>query len=218
VDLGLNDMATCSDGTVFAAPRPLRSALRRLRRAGRRLSRKRKGSRNRAKARRRLARQHYRVANVRKDALHKATTAIVRRFSQVAIEDLNVRGMASNHRLARAILDVGLYEFRRQLTYKAQMYGTEVVVAGRWFPSSKLCSACGHQRDDLPLHVRAWTCSACGAHHDRDLNAARNLASLCTLGQRGIHACGDRSPVPSATEGEQPIVEAGIRLPSLDSE
>jgi putative transposase len=216
VDLGLNDMATCSDGTVFAAPRPLRPALRRLRRAGRRLSRKQRGSRNRAKARHRLARQHYRVANIRKDALHKATAAIVRRFSCVAIEDLNVRGMAANHRLARAILDVGLSEFRRQLAYKAELYGTVVEVADRWFPSSKLCSACGQQREDLPLHVRAWQCSACGARHDRDLNAARNLAQLCTLGQRGTHACGDRSPVPSTSEGTQPVGEAGIRLPSRE--
>jgi putative transposase len=201
IDLGLNALATCSDGAVFPAPRPLRAALRRLRRASRRLSRKQRGSRNRAKARQRLARQHYRVANVRKDALHKATTAIVRLFGVVAVEDLNVRGMTANRHLARAILDVGLYEFRRQLAYKAEMYGTTILVADRWFPSSKLCSACGFKRDDLPLHVRAWECSACGARHERDLNAARNLAALCTIGQMGMHACGDRSSTPSTLKG-----------------
>lgn len=201
VDLGVARIATCSDGTTYPNPMPLRKSLRQLRRLSRRVGRKRKGSRNREKARRRLARLHYRVANVRKDALHKATTDIARRFSAVAIEDLNVRGMVANRSLARAISDVGLSEFRRQLSYKAQMYGTRVVVAGRWFPSSKLCSACGHEMGTMPLGVREWTCPGCGARHDRDLNAARNLAKLCTGGQPGIDACGDRSPAPSTVEG-----------------
>jgi putative transposase len=143
VDLGINRLATCSDGTVFDNPQPLCAALKRLRRLGRRLSRKRRGSRNRAKARRRLERLHYRVATVRQDALHKATTNLVRRFGTVVLEDLNVKGMAANRCLARAILDVGLCEFRRQLTYKAQWYGTRLVIADRWFPSSKRCSAWG---------------------------------------------------------------------------
>jgi putative transposase len=201
VDLGISHLATCSDGTVFENPRPLAGCLRRLRRACRRLSRKQKGSGNRQKARRRLERLHCRVANVRKDALHKATTAIVLAFAAVVIEELNVRGMAANRRLARAVLDAGLFEFRRQLTYKAEQYGTRLVVAGRWFPSSKLCSACGHRLDTLPLDVRRWTCPACGTAHDRDLNAARNLDKLCTAGQAGMDAWGDRSSAPTPAVG-----------------
>jgi putative transposase len=202
VDLGVSHLATCSDGTVFDNPRPLAGCLRRLRRACRRLSRKQQGSANRKKARRRLERLHCRAANVRKDALHKATTAIVLAFAAVAIEDLNVTGMAANGRLARAVLDAGLFEFRRQLTYKAEQYGTRLVVADRWFPSSKLCGTCGHKLDSLPLDVRRWTCPACGTVHDRDLNAARNLETLLsTAGQAGMNAWGDRSPAPTSTVG-----------------
>jgi putative transposase len=202
VDLGINRLATCSDGTVFDNPRPLQAALKRLRRLGRRLSRKRRGSRNRHKARQRLERLHYRVANIRQNALHIATTAIVRAFAVVVLEDLNVKGMAANHCLARAILDVGLYEFRRQLTYKAEWHGTRLVVADRWFPSSKRCHVCGQVLAELPLEVRQWTCPVCAAVHDRDHNAASNLEWFAsTAGQAGIHAWGDRSPAPRTVLG-----------------
>jgi putative transposase len=122
----------------------------------------------------RLARLHARISNVRQDWLHQTTTRLVRRFSVLGIEDLEVRGMMANQRLARSIGDRGFYEFRRQLQYKAKLYGAEVVTADRWFPSSKMCSVCGWISGKLPLSVREWTCE-CGALHDRDINAARNL-------------------------------------------
>jgi putative transposase len=126
VDLGVRRMATCSDGLTFENPLPLRRWLRRLKRLARWHSRKQPGSRNRRKSRQRLARLHDRIANIRKDALHQATTRIIRRFSTVVVEDLNVRGLLANHHLARAIQDVGLFEFRRQLTYKAAWYGATI--------------------------------------------------------------------------------------------
>lgn len=202
IDLGIKAMATCSDGTTFDNPMPLRKELKKLKRLNRRLSRKVKGSKNRAKAKAKVAKLHYRIANVRKDALHKATTEIVRKFSAVGIEDLNVKGMTANHKIARAIGDVGLYEFRRQLTYKAKMYGTDIVVADRFYPSSKTCHVCEHVLDTLSLKEREWVCPQCGTHHDRDLNAAKNLAKLCTAGHAGAgpqgpNACGDRSSITS---------------------
>jgi putative transposase len=178
VDLGVKAMATLSDGGVIAGPKALRRNLKKLRRLGRALSRKAKGSANRGKAAARLARLHARIADVRRDALHKATTEIVRRFGVVGIEDLNVRGMMANGRLARAIADVGVFEFRRRLDYKAPMHGSRVVVAGRWFPSSRLCSDCGHIHGGLTLADREWACDGCGVVHDRDLNAAINLRSV----------------------------------------
>ena len=175
VDLGVKALATLSDGSVIEGPKALRANLTRLRRMSRALSRKVKGSANRRKAQARLARLHARVANVRRDALHKATTSIVRRFAVIGIEDLNVRGMMRNGRLARAIADIGAFEFRRQLNYKAPMHTSRVVVADRWFPSSKRCSDCGHVHLGLTLSDREWTCLACGVVHDRDDNAAKNL-------------------------------------------
>ena len=144
---------------------------------GRALSRKVKGSANRHKAAAKLARLHARIANIRRDALHKATTTIVRKFTVIGIEDLNVRGMMANRRVARAIADIGAFEFRRQLDYKAPMNGSRVVVADRWFPSSKTCSDCGHVHTGLALSDREWTCEACGVIHDREENAAINLSS-----------------------------------------
>jgi putative transposase len=198
VDLGVRRLATCSDGLMFDNPLPLRRHLRRLKRLARRHGRKCRGSRNRRKSRQRLARLHSRIANIRKDALHKATTQVIQHFTTVVIEDLNVRGMLANPTLARAIADVGLHEFRRQLTYKAALYGTTVVVADRWFPSSQRCSVCGHRHRDLALGDASWTCSWCGTLHDRDLNAARNLAELgVPAGSREVTPEGDRSSATS---------------------
>jgi len=126
---------------------------------------------------------------VRADALHKLTTDLVRRFTLIGLEDLHVRGMLANHRLARAVADMGMAEFRRQLTYKAAMGGTCLVTADRWFPSSKTCSACGFVLKELPLSVREWTCPACGAGHDRDVNAAINLRNLAVSST--VSACGE---------------------------
>ena len=175
VDLGVKHLATLSDGTVVDGPRPLRSVLGRLRRLSRGLSRKAKGSRNRDKARLRVARCHARVAGIRSDALHKLTTSLVRTYGCVIIEDLNVKGMGRNRRLSRAIADMGFGEFRRQLAYKQALSESEVIVADRWFPSSRLCTRCNALNEGLTLNDRIFDCGGCGHREDRDLNAARNL-------------------------------------------
>jgi putative transposase len=198
VDLGVSALATLSTGETFLGPKPYKALLGRLRRLSRSLSRKQKGSANRAKAKAKLSRLHARIANIRADALHKLTTDLTRRFHTIGIEDLNVRGMVKNRHLARSIMDMSFFEFRRQLEYKAAMRGGQVVVADRFFASSKACSACGYKLDDLPLSVREWTCPNCGTIHDRDRNAAKNLlayglAALSgpTASSAGCQACGE---------------------------
>jgi putative transposase len=175
VDLGITALATLSDGSRVPAAKPLRRYLQKLKRLSRSLSRKQRGSRNRSKAKTKLARLHQQIANIRADALHKLTTNLTR-YRTIVIEDLNVTGMLANRNLSRAIADVGFFEFRRQLRYKAAMAGSRVLVADRWFPSTKLCSACGAKNGALTLSERIWTCGSCGTSHDRDVNAARNLA------------------------------------------
>ncbi|QYC40169.1 putative transposase [Nonomuraea coxensis DSM 45129] len=174
VDAGLTALLTLSSGEQIANPRHERRERRRLARAQRALARKEKGSKNRAKARLRVAKVYARIADRRRDHLHKVTTRLVRDNQVIAVEDLSVRNLVRNRRLARAVSDAGWRELRRMLEYKATWYGRTLVVADRWFPSSKLCSACGTLRNDLPLSVRAWAC-ACGTVHDREVNAARNL-------------------------------------------
>lgn len=175
VDLGLHTLATLDDGTKIFAPKPLRRYLKKLARLHHALSRKQRGSKNRGKAKTKLARLHRRIADIRADALHKLTSSLVN-AAVIAIEDLNVAGMLANRRLARAIGDVGLFEFRRQLEYKAKLAGSSVIVADRWFASSKLCSTCSVKNDALTLSERTWTCASCSTSHDRDVNAAVNLA------------------------------------------
>lgn len=191
VDLGVKALATMSDGSTVEGPKALRSNLKRLKHLSRSLSRKVKGSANRRKDKAKLARLHARISNIRKDGLHKLTTELVNRFTVIGIEDLNVKGMMANGKLSRAIADMGFYEFKRQLTYKADMAGTRIVVADRWFPSSKTCSDCGHIMPTLPLSVRDWACPACGAVHDRDCNAAINLKNMAVSST--VTACGAES-------------------------
>ena len=149
-----------------------------MRRLSRSLSRKVKGSESRRRAKAKLARLHARIGNIRSNALHQLTTDLTRRFHTIGIEDLNVRGMVKNRHLSRAVSDMGFFEFRRQLKYKAAQRGGVIVVADRWYPSSKTCSCCGHKLDSLALSVREWACPACGTFHDRDVNAAINLKNL----------------------------------------
>lgn len=189
VDLGLTTLATLSTGQKECGPKAHTALLARLRRLSRALSRKVKGSGNRRKARERLARLHARIAAVRQDALHKLTTSLTRRFNIIGVEDLNVRGMASNRRLARSIMDASFFEFRRLLEYKMAMRGGQVVVADRFFASSKTCSSCSHRVDALPLPVRHWVCPACGVRHDRDVNAAINLKNYAA--SSAVSACGE---------------------------
>lgn len=177
VDLGVKTLATLSTGEVVENLRPLRTAQKRLRRANRKLHRRVKGSLNRNKQRKVLARIHRRIANIRQDRLHKLTTRLCRENQTVVIEDLNVRGMVENHRLAQSISDAGFGMFRTMLTYKSALYGTRLVLADRFYPSSKTCSSCGLVKDQLSLDERIFACE-CGLRIDRDLNAALNLRSL----------------------------------------
>jgi putative transposase len=189
VDLGVKALATLSTGEVVHGPKALAMLLARLRRTSRSLSRKVKGSANRRKAKSKLAKLHARIACVRQDGLHKLSADLTRRFQAIVLEDLNVRGMVRNRHLARAVSDMGFAEFRRQVEYKAAMRGGEVIFADRFYPSSKTCSGCGHVLDVLPLSMREWTCPACGAAHDRDLNAAVNLKNLAA--SSAVSACGE---------------------------
>jgi len=207
VDLGVNRLATLSNGEKFDGPKPLRQELRKLRRLSRRLSRKRKGSKNGHKARMRLARLHYRIRCIRQDALHKLTSYLTENFAVIAIEDLNVKGMLRNRCLARAIADMGFHEFRRQLDYKARMRGNHVEIVDRWFASSKACSQCGRVKENLTLSDRAFACEGCGFQCDRDLNAAMNLFG--TVSSTGTQACGEEGPGSSTRWSETILCEAG---------
>jgi putative transposase len=186
VDLGISHLATLSTGEKIPNPRHLDAAQRRLRRAQRRCARRRgpdrrtgrTASKRWLKARARADRTHTRVANLRRDATHRLTSRLVRDHDVIVIEDLHVAGMLRNRKLARHIADVGWAEIRRQLTYKTERAGVRLVVADRWFASSKICSGCGTAKAKLPLSVRTFACLACGIVLDRDENAARNLAAL----------------------------------------
>ena len=179
VDFGLTTFATLSSEAghheKIASPNPLRSALRRLATAQRRCARKQRGSRNQRKATLVVAKLHRRIKNVREHFVHQFTTDLARTKSVIVVEDLNVANMVKNRSLARAISDQGWSEARRQWGYKTKQHGSRLIAADRFFASSKICSACGHRLEKLPLGVRRWTCPACGAEHDRDGNAAENL-------------------------------------------
>lgn len=185
VDAGVTSLLTLSTGEKIANPKFEKKDRKRLARAQRVLARKQKGSANRAKAKLRVARIHGRIADRRRDVLHKLTTRLVREHDVIAIEDLTVRNMVKNHSLARAIHDASWSELRRQLEYKADWYGRQVIAIDRWYPSSKTCSACGAIVEKLPLDVREWTCR-CGATHDRDVNAAKVIKAAGLA----VSACG----------------------------
>jgi len=191
VDLGILALATFSDGTRVENPRALKRSLRKIKRLQRTVSRRQTGSANRRKAVQQLARAHFRVANIRKDTLHQATSLLAKTRSAVVLEDLNVGGMMKDHRLAQAIADVGLYEFRRQMSYKGEWYGCEVLFADRFYPSSKRCSRCGNVKAELDLSERVYECDICHLILDRDLNAALNLERWTTASSAGIDACGE---------------------------
>ncbi|GLY25085.1 RNA-guided endonuclease TnpB family protein [Micromonospora sp. NBRC 101691] len=174
VDAGLDSLLTLSTGEKIVNPRHERRDRVALARAQRELARKAQGSHNRAKARLKVARVHARITDRRRDHLHKLTTRLVRENQTIVIEDLTVRNMVKNYRLARAISDAAWRQFRTLLEYKADWHGRDLVVVDRWFPSSKLCSACGALAERMPLKLRSWTCR-CGQTHDRDVNAARNI-------------------------------------------
>jgi putative transposase len=191
IDLGASAMATLSTGEKIVGPKPHKRLLSRLRQLSKALSRKVKGSKNRAKAKIKLARLHARISNIRLDAIHKFTTGLTQRFGTICIEDLSVRRMVKNRCLARSISDMGFQEIRRQLEYKTTRNGNRLVIADRFFPSSKTCSHCGHVLTELSLSIREWSCPCCEKTHDRDLNAAKNLVAYAV--SFTVKACGDSS-------------------------
>ena len=200
IDVGLDHLLTLSTGEKITNPRHERRDRTRLARAQRELSRKAKGEgANRAKARRKVARIYARISDRRRDHLHRLTTRLVRENQTLVIEDLSVRNMVKNRKLARAISDAAWAEFRSLLEYKAAWYGREVIAVDRFFPSSKLCSACGTLAERMPLHVRTWTCAGCGTTHDRDVNAAKNLLAA----GRAVSVCGAGVRPQRSTPGGQ---------------
>src|SRR6266700_2222181 len=218
VDLGIKDFAVTSNGDKIPNPRRLARRERNLARYQRRLARCQKGSANRAKARAKVARAHRKVRASRTDFLHRASARLVRGHDVIVLEDLAVKNMVRNRTLAKAICDCGWGTFRAMIEYKAARYGRRVITAGRWYPSSKTCSACGYLLVDLSLNTRTWQCPSCGTRHDRDHNAAKNIlaAGLAVAGDNPGHACGadvrpQGNPLRrSAVKQEPRPVRAGI--------
>jgi putative transposase len=191
VDLGIKTLAVCSDGLIFENPKALNKKEEKLKRVQRELSRRNKGGMNRTKSKKKLQKVHKDISNIRNDNLHKVTTAIVRtKPSTIVIEDLAVKNMVKNHKLAKSVSDASFGEFRRQLEYKCTWAGINLVIANRFFPSSKMCSGCGQINDSLKLSDRVYSCD-CGISLDRDLNASYNLRNYFTDSLSGINAFGD---------------------------
>lgn len=186
IDLGLTHFAILSDGEKIPAPNAFRKHEKKLAKLQRRLAKKKKGSKNRTKARLKVAKLHAKIADIRKDFIHKLSTRLIHENQVIAVETLAVSNMQKNRKLAKSISDAGWAEFVRQLEYKARWYGRELVKIDRSYPSSKRCSDCGYTAEKMPLSVRQWTCPECGANHDRDVNAARNiLAAGLAVSARG---------------------------------
>ncbi|MGF1427983.1 RNA-guided endonuclease InsQ/TnpB family protein [Kitasatospora sp. LaBMicrA B282] len=208
LDAGITSLVALSTGEKIANPKYERADRERLAKAQREHARKAEGSNNREKARRKIARVHVRIADRRRDFLHKLTTRLVRENQTVVIEDLTVRNLLKNKKLARAVSDASWSELRSMLEYKCAWYGRELITIDRWFPSSKLCSACGAIRAKLPLNIREWTCD-CGATHDRDVNAARNILAAGLA----VSACGDGVRPQRSTPGGRSSVKQEVVPP-----
>jgi putative transposase len=175
IDLGVTSLVTLSSGEHVANPKGFKAKRQKLRKAQKALSRKQKGSNNRYKARLKVAKVHEEISDARKDFLHKLSTRLVRENQTIAIEDLAVKNMLKNRKLSLSISDASWGELVRQLTYKCDWYGRTLIKIDRWFPSSKRCGNCGYIVEKLPLNIRAWDCPQCDTHHDRDINAAKNI-------------------------------------------
>ena len=204
---GIISLVTTSDEETFANPKNLSKLHTKLRLAQKSLSRKTKGSNNYQKARLKVARIHARIKDSRLDYTHKLTTQLIRENQTIVVEDLAVKNMVKNHKLARAISDANWSELVRQLEYKAEWYGRQLIKIDRYFPSSKRCSNCGHVVEKLPLNIREWKCQECGTHHDRDINAAINiLAAGLAVSVCGatVRPEGSKSPKAGAMKQKAP--------------
>jgi putative transposase len=175
LDVGITSLIATSDGDKITNPKHFKRLKKKLKREQKVLSRKQKGSRNRQKARLKVARVHRQISDSRKDFLHKLTTQLVRENQTIVVEDLAIKNMVKNHKLASSISDASWGELVRQLDYKCRWYGRELIKIDRWFPSSKRCGNCGHIVGKMPLNIREWECPSCGANHDRDINASKNI-------------------------------------------
>jgi putative transposase len=207
VDLGVKALATLSDGTVIPNPRHLKNKLKKLKRLHRCVSRRKKGGKNRRRAVQQLARQYAAVHNQRQNTLHHITTRLAKTKQTIVIENLNVAGMMKNHHLAQAIGDVGWYEFRRQVTYKAAWYGCRIILADRWMASTKTCSRCGWVDETIALKDPIFQCQQCGLVIDRDLNAAINLSKLADSSPESENACG----VESSGSSQKAVVKLSTK-------
>lgn len=216
VDLGLSTFAKLSTGEPVHAPKPLKKALSALRRAQRRVARRKKGSHRRTKAKARVARIHARVSNIRTDFLHKLSSRLVRENQAVVLEDLAVKNLVKNRKLARSISDAGWGELQRQVAYKAPAYGCLLILADRFFPSSRMCSHCGVVKETLALKDRIFRCDACGLEIDRDLNAALNLraAGLAVVHARGRGSSGDPMQVVKLPRMKRELNRGALALTS----
>ncbi len=175
LDVGITSLIATSDGDKITNPKHFKKLRKKLKKKQKALARKQKGSNNRQKARVQVAKIHAQITDARKDFLHKLTTQLIRENQTIVVEDLAIKLMVKNHKLALAISDASWGELIRQLAYKCEWYGRELVKIDRWFPSSKRCGNCGYIVDKLPLNIREWECPKCGTNHDRDINAAKNI-------------------------------------------
>lgn len=199
IDLGLKDFLVTSDEQRMPAPKYLRKSEKKLKRLQRQHSRKEKGSANREKARLQLALQHEKIANQRLDFQHKESRKLIDKYDHIALEDLNIKGMVKNHKLAKSISDTGWGQFVRLLSYKGGWYGTNIVKIDRFYPSSKRHFGCGWIKQDLTLNDRTWICESCGDIVDRDFNAAKNILEYTMVGTTKSYACGDRVSLDSSS-------------------
>ncbi len=206
LDMGVSALVTLSSGEKITNSKHFAHSRSRLKTAQKALARKEKGSKNREEARQKVARAHAKIADQRLDGLHKLSTRLIRENQTVCVETLAVRQLVRNRRLARAISDASWSELIRQLEYKAAWYGRTLIKIDKWYPSTKRCSICGHVLNSLPLAVRQWTCPECGTHHDRDVNAAKNVLAAGLA----VNACGEAIRPGRAMPATARPSEAGI--------